>query len=215
MVSAVVPVYRNARTLEELCRRLAAALGDDHEIVLVDDGCPEGSWPVIEALAAADARVRPVRHAANRGQNAAVLTGLAAARGEEIAVLDADLQDPPEAVPALLAELRRGDAAIVFGGRRGRYESAPRLLASRLFKRTLHVASGRRLPVDAGLFLVMRASVRDRLGPGGYVLASLARAGVPMRSVPVARERSASPSAYSGAARVRLAARAIRQAVAR
>jgi glycosyltransferase involved in cell wall biosynthesis len=214
MVSAVAPVYRNAGTLAELCRRLGAALEPDHEIVLVDDGCPDGSWGVIETLAAADARVRAVRHVVNRGQNAAVMSGIAAARGEEIVVLDADLQDPPEAVPLLLAELRRGEAAIVFGGRRGRYEPTSRLMASRIFKRTLHIASGRRLPVDAGLFLAMRADVRERLG-GGYVLAAIGRSGLPMSSVPVVRARSSSPSGYTGSARVKLAVRAIRQAAAR
>jgi glycosyltransferase involved in cell wall biosynthesis len=212
MVSVVAPVYGNAATVAELCRRLAAVLPGEHEILLVDDGCPHGSWAAIEAVP----RARGIRHEVNRGQNAAVLTGLRAARGEEIVVLDADLQDPPEAVPRLLEELRRGDAAAVFGGRRGRYESGARMLASRLFKRTLRLLSGRRLPVDAGLFLAMGPEMRDALTAGDppYLLAAMARSGLPMRSVPVTRARGGA-SAYSGRARAALAARALAQAARR
>ena len=218
MVSVVAPVYRNAASLAELCGRLRAVLPADHEILLVDDGCPAGSWAAIEAEAAADPRVRGLRHDENRGQNAAVLTGIAAARGEAVVVLDADLQDPPEAVPRLLEELRRGDDAAVFGGRRGRYESPLRMLSSRAFKRLLRLASRGRLPADAGLFLVMGPQMRERLrdaGDGAYVLAAMARSGLPMRSVPVRRATAPGPSGYSGRARVRLATGAIRQAVRR
>ena len=218
MVSVVAPVYRNAATLADLCRRLRAVLPDEHEIVLVDDGCPAGSWPAIEAESAADPRVRGLRHPENRGQNAAVLTGIAAARGDAVVVMDADLQDPPEAVPLLLEELRGSGAAAVFGGRRGRYEGPARMLSSRVFKRLLNVASRGRLPADAGLFLAMGTEMRARLGSareGTYVLAAMARTGLPMRSVPVRRATAPGPSGYSGRARLRLATGAIRQAVRR
>jgi glycosyltransferase involved in cell wall biosynthesis len=216
VVSVVVPVYRNASTLAALCARLAAVLPAEHEILLVDDGCPAGSGAVIHALAGD--RVRGLRHDVNRGQNAAVLTGLAAATGDQIVVLDADLQDPPEAVPRLLAELRSGSAAAVFGGRRGAYEPPLRLAGSRVFKRLLWLASGRRVPADAGLFLAMDGRMRERVlaaaGPETYVIAAMGRSGLPMRSVPVARERAAA-SGYRGRDRVRLAARALGQAVGR
>lgn len=212
MVSVVAPVYGNAATVAELCRRLAAVLPAEHEILLVDDGCPQGSWAAIGAVRGA----RGIRHEANRGQNAAVLTGLRAARGEEIVVLDADLQDPPEAVPRLLEELRRGEAAVVFGGRRGRYESRARMLGSRLFKRTLRLLSGRRLPADAGLFLAMGPAMRDALTAQDppHLLAAMARTGLPMHSVPVVRAPS-DRSGYSGRARMALAARALAQAARR
>jgi len=106
VVSAVVPVFRSEATLAALHARLAAVLPTDHEVVFVDDASPDGSTAVLAQLAAADPRVRIVRHAVNRGQHAAVLTGLAEARGDAVVVLDADGQDPPEAIPALLARLR-------------------------------------------------------------------------------------------------------------
>ena len=103
-VSVVVPVYRNAATLPELKRRLTEALdrsGVSHELVLVVDGCREGSFEAAAGLAGGDARVRAVRLKRNYGQNQAVMAGIRLARGLTVAVMDADLQDPPEAVPRL------------------------------------------------------------------------------------------------------------------
>lgn len=218
MVSVISPVWRNATTVRALCARLAAVLPPDYEILLVDDGCPDGSWRAIATIAEECPSVRGLRHADNLGQNAAVLTGLAAARGEEIVVLDADLQDPPEAVPRLLAELAASGAAAVFGGRRGGYESVGRLITSRAFKRVLRLATGRRLPADAGLLVAMNRVMLERVlflaGPDTYVLAAMARSGLPMGSVPVERPAAAA-SGYSGPARLQLALRALGQAVRR
>jgi polyisoprenyl-phosphate glycosyltransferase len=207
MVSAVAPVYRNAAALDELVARVSAWAD---EIVLVDDGCPDGSWEVIASLDG----VRGIRHGANRGQNEAVLTGLRAAAGDVVVVMDADLQDPPEAVPALLAELER-HGGVVFGGRRGVYEPWTRRASSVVFKRLLSAVSP--LPPDAGLFLAMdRPAAEATLAqarPGGYVLAAIARTGAPMRSVPVDRG-PAVQSGYSTIDRVRLGLRALKEAVA-
>lgn len=104
VVSAVVPVFRSETTLAGLHARLVAALPAEHEVVFVDDASPDGSAEVLAELAA-DPRVRIVRHGVNRGQHAAVLSGLAEARGAAVVILDADGQDPPEAIPALLARL--------------------------------------------------------------------------------------------------------------
>src|SRR5205814_350062 len=120
-VSVVVPVYRNTETLEELHRRLDAALGAagvDFELVFVEDACPAGSLAVLRRLEAADPRVGVLALPRNVGQHAAVLRGLARARGRAVVVMDADLQDPPDAVPALLARRAQGPAAV-FAGRRG------------------------------------------------------------------------------------------------
>ncbi len=107
-ISIVVPVYKNADTLYELHRRLVAAVGqvsDGYEILFVDDACPCGSLAVLRSLAQEDPRVGVLALASNMGQNQAVLTGLAYARGRVAVVLDADLQDPPEAIPTLLSNL--------------------------------------------------------------------------------------------------------------
>jgi glycosyltransferase involved in cell wall biosynthesis len=217
-LSAVVPVYRNADTLEELHARLAAALQatapDAWELLLVDDACPHGSLAVLRRLAEHDPRVGVVVLVPNVGQHRAIRAGLAFARGDAVVVLDADLQDPPEAVPVLVS-LLGPEAAAVFAGRRGRYESVSRLAAGRLAKWLLHHVSGRRLPADAGLFVAMTAPLARRVvadrEPNPHVLAAIARTGLPLVSVPVRRDpRPSGRSAYSQLMRLRLAGRALR-----
>jgi glycosyltransferase involved in cell wall biosynthesis len=178
LVTVVAPVYRNEATLAELHRRVSAALAD--------------AGSLIEALAAADPRVEPVLLARNVGQHRAVVEGLRRARGEAVVVLDADLQDPPEAIPALLAELRRGGWGAVYAGRRGRYESLGRLATSRLFKRALALAAG--IPADAGMFVAMTRAVADRVAafaePRPFVVAMIGCTGAPTTSIPVRRARA-------------------------
>lgn len=195
LVTVVAPVYRNEATLAELHRRVVAALaaaGAALHLVLVSDASPDGSPAVIEALAAGDPRVEPVLLARNVGQHRAVVEGLRRARGEAVVVLDADLQDPPEAIPALLAELRRGGWGAVYAGRRGRYESLGRLATSRLFKRALALAAG--IPTDAGMFVAMTRAVADRVAafaePHPFVVAMIGCAGAPTTSIPVRRARA-------------------------
>jgi polyisoprenyl-phosphate glycosyltransferase len=212
-VAVVVPVYRNADTVAELHGRLSAALGAEAvSFVFVDDACPAGSAAVLEAVAAADPRVTVVSLPRNRGQHRAILAGLAQVDAEWTVVLDADLQDPPEAVPLLLARARAGGVDAVFGGRRGRYEPRLRLVTSRLFKHTLALLTG--LPRDAGLFVVLHRRLVARVlalrGPEPFLTAMIACTRAPTTSVAV--ERAARPSgrsAYRSVDRLRAGAHAV------
>jgi glycosyltransferase involved in cell wall biosynthesis len=203
-------VFRNRATLEVLHERLVRALEpatDELEMVFVDDACPEESDEALAALARRDARVRVVTHPTNRGQQRAVLSGLAAATGDHLVVMDADLQDPPEAVPGLLRVLREGRHAGVFAGRRGAYESPARLTASALFKGVLARLAG--VPRDAGLFVAMDRRLVDALlamrWRRPFVVAMVGCTGMKVGSVPVRREpRPSGRSAYTSAARLRL-----------
>jgi len=214
LVSVVVPVHRNAATLAELLARLAGALsGRRWEVLFVEDACPAGSLTVLRRLTA-DPRVGVLALARNGGQNTAVLTGLRHSRGEVLVVLDADLQDPPEAIPGLLAALEAGAADVVFAGRRGEYEAPFRLLTGRLFKRVLRALSGGALPADAGLFVALRQPVATRIATAPpaepYVLGLIAAVGARCESVPVTRApRNDGPSSYTAAARWGLARRAL------
>ncbi len=222
-VSVVVPVYRNADTLEELHRRLARVFEDrslEFEILYVDDACPAGSLEVLRALARADARAAAVSLARNAGQHRAVLVGLALARGRWTVVLDADLQDPPEAIPELLQKGAEGFSAV-FAGRRGRYESAGRLFTSRLFKRLLSVlcGAGTRL-ADAGLFVALDRALVSRVlameNGRPFVVAMIACAGLAVASVPIARSpRPRGKSAYGSWGRLKSGARAVAWVVRR
>ncbi len=214
-VDVVVPVYRNAATLAELHERIAAALGARlRAVVYVDDGSPDESRAVLETLASEDERARIVARPANGGQQRALLDGLRASEAAWVVTIDADLQDPPEAIPSLLdaaAAAPGGRPQAVFGGRRGRYESRGRLLTSHAFKRTLGVLAA--VPADASSFTTLpRAVVDDVLaldGPAPYLTGMIAATGAPCTSVPVERAR-AERSGYSGLARLRSAGRGLR-----
>lgn len=213
-LSIVVPVYRNADTLKELHRRLCDTLeaqGIDFEIIFVDDACPDDSLSVLKSLAPIDPRVAVLILKRNIGQHRADLVGLAYARGAWTVVMDADLQDPPEAIPQLLATGEEGFDAV-FAGRRGRYESPSRLFSSYVFKRLLHVISG--VPVDAGLFVAMNRSMRESLlamgGPAPFIVAMIGCTNLPVASVPVERaQRLSGSSAYNSWRRLKSGGRAV------
>ncbi len=216
-LSVVVPIYGNARTLTELHRRLRATVtSQELQLVLVDDASPDDSREVISRLAEGDSAVAPLLMERNVGQHAAVLEGLRRASGDWTVVMDADLQDPPEAIPALL-EAANGPVDVVFAGRRGRYESRLRLLTSRLFKRALAAIID--IPADAGMFFVANRRAVDALTgmPGGrpFVVAMIGRAGLRTDSIPVARDRSLGGSSYSPGMRLRSAMRGLRWATQR
>jgi polyisoprenyl-phosphate glycosyltransferase len=215
-IAVVVPVYGNAATLRPLAERLATALdGRDWWVRLVVDASPDDSADVAAALAAGDPRIAVTALPVNVGQHAALAIGLAAEPGAAAWVcLDADLQDPPEAVPLLLDRLARGDVAAVFAGRRGSYESPVRRLTGTAHRRLAARLTG--LPADAGAFLAMDAGVRDAVvtavrdeGAPSVVLA-VARAGRPVTSVPVVRDRRPEGrSAWTGRTRLRQSVRSL------
>ncbi len=116
LLSVIVPVFNERRTLNEIIRRMRAVeLPLDREIVIVDDGSDDGSDKVLGALQ--DSTVRVLRHPGNRGKGAAVRTGLEVVRGDLVLVQDADLEYDPEDWPKLLDPILRGRAKVVYGSR--------------------------------------------------------------------------------------------------
>ncbi|MEJ5328638.1 MAG: glycosyltransferase [Desulfobaccales bacterium] len=134
-LSVVIPVFNEEDNLEELGRRLLATLTQDgrpFEIILVDDGSTDRSWELITALHERHPEVvRGIQFHRNFGQHAAVFAGLAAARGQVVVTLDADLQNPPEEIPKLVAKIEEGYDAVG-GWRENRQDSWLRRLPSRL-----------------------------------------------------------------------------------
>jgi dolichol-phosphate mannosyltransferase len=111
MLSVVVAVHNEEACLPELALRLSQAIARARcpaEIILVDDGSSDASFAIIEALSLKDDRVRGVRLSRNEGHQTALLCGMSFARGDVIVTLDADLQHPPELLPPMLEEWRRG-----------------------------------------------------------------------------------------------------------
>lgn len=135
MISIVIPTFNEKDSLHilhgeivETCRRA----GLDYEVIFVDDGSDDGSWAVIAELAQADPRVRGLRFRRNFGKSAALAAGFAAARGDIILTLDADLQDDPAEIPNFLAALNAGHD-VVSGWKKTRHDPWHKVLPSRLF----------------------------------------------------------------------------------
>ena len=217
-VAVVVPVHGNEATLAALSARVAGALdGRPWRLRLVVDGSPDASLAVARSLAATDRRIAVTDLPRNVGQHRALLRGLADEPDAAAWVcLDADLQDPPEEVPALLERLDVGDVAAVFAGRRGHYEGAARLATGRLHRAALARLTG--LPRDAGAYVALGPAARDAVQAlrGPSVVAAIGIAGVPTTSVPVDRPpRPVGRSAWTGAARLRQSARTLVWAAAR
>lgn len=159
-LSVVVPVFNEEENLGELATRLAAALAPldrPYEIVLINDGSRDRSFEILRQLAAADPHLVVLDFNRNYGQHAAVFAGFEAARGEIVVTLDADLQNPPEEVPKLVAKMEEG-YDVVGSVRLQRQDSFFRRVASRLVNRLTAAATGVQLS-DYGCML--RAYRRD------------------------------------------------------
>jgi polyisoprenyl-phosphate glycosyltransferase len=162
-LSVVVPVYGCGACVAHLHERLTAVLTQmnvSYEIVLVDDRAGDGSWPQIERMAEADGAVRGVLLSRNFGQHAAITAGLTQARGARVAVMDCDLQDPPEDLPRLYAKSLEGHE-IVFGRRVRKPTGWLRGLLGRMYFRGIKVFAGADLDGQYGSFSVITRKVVD------------------------------------------------------
>ncbi|MEW5913868.1 MAG: glycosyltransferase [Thermodesulfobacteriota bacterium] len=145
-LSVVIPVFNEEENLERLQERLVASLdgaGLSWEVIYVDDGSRDRSWEILCRLQEADPRVRLVRFNRNYGQHMAIFAGFERVRGQAVATLDADLQNPPEELPRLLAKLEEG-YDVVSGWRQNRQDSLlrkiPTWIVARLTSRVVGVS---------------------------------------------------------------------------
>ena len=164
-ISVVIPVFNEVRTLADLHQRLARTLKDvgrPWEVIFVDDGSRDGSFDVMRALHAQDPAVRVVRFNRNYGQHAAVFAGMERARGDVVVTLDADLQNPPEEIPALLRRLEQG-ADVVGGARTNRHDPWFRRAASRAVNRATSAMVGVRMSDYGCMLRAYRRSVVDQI----------------------------------------------------
>ena len=164
-VSAVVPAFNEAESLPELQRELAAALtalGRPWEVLYVDDGSRDGTDRAIEALAAADPRVRGLSLRRNFGKSAALATAFRHVRGEIVVTLDADLQDDPAELPRLIEMLESG-YDLVSGWKQNRQDPVTKTLPSRLFNAVTSSVAGLSLHDFNCGFKAYRREVTDAL----------------------------------------------------
>jgi dolichol-phosphate mannosyltransferase len=167
-LSIVVPCFNEEGCLSVLCERLTASarksVGDDYEIVLVNDGSRDRSWPMMAELARRDPHVLAINLSRNHGHQLALTAGLDLCSGDKILIIDADLQDPPELLPDMLEAMREADADVVYGVRRSRRgETAFKRATAHGFYRLLSRATDVDIPLDAGDFRLMTRRALDAL----------------------------------------------------
>jgi dolichol-phosphate mannosyltransferase len=164
-LSVVIPVYNEEENLGVLIDRLVNALEGaslDFEIVFVDDGSRDGSVQKLNEIGASDKRIVLIELARNFGHQVAITAGLDFARGKAIAVMDADLQDPPEVLPQFIAKWREGNE-VVYAVRAARKEGWFKTTSYKIFYRLLRHVSNIDIPLDAGDFCLMDRRVVDLL----------------------------------------------------
>jgi polyisoprenyl-phosphate glycosyltransferase len=162
--SVIAPVFNEAEILPEFYRRVAdtmKATGESWELILVDDGCQDGSTEIIRKLADEDEHVRPVIFARNFGHQIAVTAGLDYARGDAVAIIDSDLQDPPEVILDMIAKWREG-FEVVYAVRAEREgESWFKLFTASFFYRMIYRITDVKIPMDTGDFRLLDRKVVD------------------------------------------------------
>jgi dolichol-phosphate mannosyltransferase len=218
-LSIVVPCYNEEACLGELHGRLTAAarsaVGEDYEIVLVNDGSRDSSWDMMRSLSATDPRLVAINLSRNHGHQLALTAGLDLCSGSRILIIDADLQDPPELLSPMLAEMDRQGADVVYAVRRARAgETAFKRGTAKLFYRLLSRLAEIEIPRDTGDFRLMSRRALDALlslpEQARFIRGMVAWVG--FRQVPIAydrAERHAGQSKYPLSKMIRFALDAV------
>jgi glycosyltransferase involved in cell wall biosynthesis len=216
-LSVVAPCFNEEGVLPAFLSRVAAVLdriGGASEIVVVDDGSRDGTWQVMTEAAARDVRIVAVRLMRNHGHQLALTAGLSICRGERVLIIDADLQDPPELLPDMMALMDQG-ADVVYGQRRARAgESLFKRVTAAAFYRLIGRMTDVEIPLDAGDFRLVTRRVLDVLlsMPERHRFIRGMVAWIGGRQVPIAYDRqprAAGESKYPLGKMIRFAADAI------
>lgn len=164
LISVIVPLYNEEEVIHESYRRLTnvlAAMEDDYELIFVNDGSRDKTFPMAKAIQEKDPRMVLVDFARNFGHQIAVTAGLDQAKGDAVVIIDADLQDPPELIPQMV-EMWKNGAEVVYGKRVSRKgETFFKKLTAFAYYRILDALSGWKIPKDTGDFRLMDKKVAD------------------------------------------------------
>jgi glycosyltransferase involved in cell wall biosynthesis len=168
LLSMVLPAYNEEEVLPQTYARFSAEcpkfaeLGLDYEIIFVNDGSRDKTPQILDELAAKDPHVRAVHLTRNFGHQAAISAGLTVAKGDAVAIMDCDLQDPPEVLPQFIRKWREGNQ-VVYAIRKKRKEWFGKRFAYWTFYRLLAAVSDLKIPLDSGDFCLMDRSALDLL----------------------------------------------------
>lgn len=169
LLSIILPAYNEQDVLQMTYDRFTAALpaicgrhGLDYEIIFVNDGSRDRTPAMLDGFTEIDSHIRAVHLARNFGHQAAITAGMNVARGDVIAIMDCDLQDPPEVLPQFLEKWAAG-YQVVYAVRRKRKEWFGKRLAYWTFYRLMAAVSELDIPLDSGDFCVMDRSALSLL----------------------------------------------------
>ena len=213
VLSVVVPMFDEADVLPLFVERLRPVLdglGESYELLVVDDGSSDQTPVLLQAHRRTWSQLRVVRLRANAGHQAAISAGLARARGDWVVTLDADLQDPPEVIPQMLAAARAEGADVVYGVRADRSsDSTFKRSTAHAYYATMRAMGATGAPDNAGDYRLMSRATVDAVNalPEDHRVLRLVvpALGFPSTSVPYTREqRAAGTSKYPLAKMVRL-----------
>jgi dolichol-phosphate mannosyltransferase len=166
LLSLVVPVYNESEVIGTFYERASSALraipGCDYEIIFVDDGSRDDTYAQLTALTVLDPGVRVIKFSRNFGHQIAITAGLDHARGDCVAIIDADLQDPPEVITSMVDRWREG-FDVVYGVRSEREgETAMKLFTASVYYRLLGRLTNVRIPQNVGDFRLMSRRALDQ-----------------------------------------------------
>ncbi|AIK40603.1 glycosyltransferase like 2 family protein [Bacillus pseudomycoides] len=164
LVSIVVPMYFEEEVAQECYNRLKSVMiqnNINYEFVFVNDGSTDRTMEILKEIAANDYRAKVVNFARNFGHQTAVTAGIDCASGDAIVIIDADLQDPPEVIPELIAKWQEGYEVVYAKRKQRKGETWFKLLTAKYFYRFLNYMSDIDIPKDTGDFRIIDRKVAD------------------------------------------------------
>jgi B-glycosyltransferase, glycosyltransferase family 2 protein len=165
MISIVSPVYRAEKILPILVSEINLVMeriGEDYEIILVDDRSPDNSWEVMKVLSSQNPKIKSIRLSRNFGQHSAIFAGLTRAKGDWVVVMDCDMQDQPKEIAKLYKKALEG-YDIVLGQRENRKDKFLKKLSSKLFYKVFNYLSGGQFNNEIGNFGIYKKKVIDSI----------------------------------------------------
>lgn len=164
-ISVVIPMYNEEEVVKTSYLRIQKVLENleayDYEMLFIDDGSKDKTLSILQELAEENKKVKVISFARNFGHQAAVTAGIQFVTGDAIVIIDADLQDPPELLPEMIALWEKGNE-VIYGQRKSRKgESAFKLLTAKMFYTTLNALSDVEIPKDTGDFRLVDRKVID------------------------------------------------------
>jgi len=164
--SVVIPVYNEEAVIQETCCRLTKVMETvdaPYELLFVNDGSRDRTGEIITALAEADERIKLLDFSRNFGHQIAITAGMDYARGDAIVIIDADLQDPPELIPQMIAKWREGYEVVYAKRSQRKGETLFKKWTAALFYRLLGALAEISIPLDTGDFRLIDRKVCDAL----------------------------------------------------